>query len=126
MVCQLLALVFSLSNTPRIGFTLVKLCIKNIRAANWGTADVKWLVMDLTLLWKTALKYAPRMATKKILLRIATVKRLNLKADCQGVIPVVANCGIVAQLPKKSDNQYQPFYIESHPVHHLIYEQRIV
>jgi hypothetical protein len=68
---------------------------------------------------------------KIIVLRIATVKNLNLRADCQGVIPVVANRGtlesglprvipvvanggIGARFATQSEIQYQLFYIDSH------------
>jgi hypothetical protein len=44
-------------------------------------------------LWQTAV-FRPRIAKKKIFVsRIATDKILNLRADCQGVISVVANRG---------------------------------
>jgi hypothetical protein len=68
---------------------------KNLRpskiygAAKKVTIDVKWLVLDFTLLWQTMLKCVPRIATKKIIImRIATGKSLHLRADRQGVIPV--------------------------------------
>jgi hypothetical protein len=44
---------YSLGHTHsllRIGITLVKSRVKKIRHANRGTVDVKWLVLDFTLL----------------------------------------------------------------------------
>jgi hypothetical protein len=44
-------------------------------------------------LWQTTV-FRPRIAKKKIFVPwIATAKILNLRADCQGVISVVANSG---------------------------------
>jgi hypothetical protein len=43
--------------------------------------------------WHTG-EFRPQIATKKIIVpRIATVKCLNFRADCQGIIPLVANRG---------------------------------
>jgi hypothetical protein len=71
-----------------------------------GAVDVKWLVpvLDFILLWQTALQCVlrtiayrgirPRIATKKKMVpQIAIFEGLNLRADCQGVIPAVANSG---------------------------------
>jgi hypothetical protein len=44
------------NNPPRIGFTLVKSRIKKIRRREQGAVNVKWLVLDFTVLWQTALK----------------------------------------------------------------------
>jgi hypothetical protein len=53
----------------------------------------------------TQKKLVPWIATKKIIvLRIAIVKSLNLRADCQRVISVVANRGIGARFATTDGN----------------------
>jgi hypothetical protein len=77
---------------------------KRYGAAKKGPIDVlvKGQILDLTLLWQTAIKCVPKIATKKIIVPwIATAKSLNLRADCQGVIPVVENHNIRAQFATK-------------------------
>jgi hypothetical protein len=83
-----------LNIAPRIRFTLVKSGSKIYDALNRRSLDVKWLGLDstpllnsalkcLTLCWQTA-ACTPRIATMKMaLLRIAKVKSLNLRAECQ-------------------------------------------
>jgi hypothetical protein len=54
-----------LTNLPRIGFTHVKSRIKTIRRCEQGAVDVKWRVLDFTLLWQTALKCVPRITAPR-------------------------------------------------------------
>jgi hypothetical protein len=56
---------------------------QRIASSNRGTLDVKWRELDFSHLLSTRFKRVPRMAKNKIIgARIATVKSLNLKADC--------------------------------------------
>jgi hypothetical protein len=56
--------------------------------------------------------FKPWIATKKIIvLRIARVKSLNLRADCQEVIPVVTNRGTLeSHLPRGYSRCGEPRY----------------
>jgi hypothetical protein len=110
-----------LNNPPRIGLTLVKSHVEN----KWcikqrETVAVKWLAMNFTLLWQTALKCVPwhtvvlrlRIATMKIItLQIATDKSVNLIADYQRVIHVMANQGTLESgLPRGYSSCGKPRY----------------
>jgi hypothetical protein len=78
--------------------------LKRNDTVNRGTVDVKWLVLNFTLLWQTVLKCVPLTMVyhgvwtmdchKEIIVPQITipwiVKSLNLRVLCQGVIPVVA------------------------------------
>jgi hypothetical protein len=54
-----------LNNSPRIGFTLLSRASKRNCAANRGSVDVKWRVLDFTQLWQAALKYVPQIVAKR-------------------------------------------------------------
>jgi hypothetical protein len=93
-----------LNNPPRIGFTLLKSRIKTKRRREQGVCRCKMAGTGFHSCGKprsnvyhglrqTAV-FRPLIAKKKIfVLRIATAKILYLRADCQGVISVVANRG---------------------------------
>jgi hypothetical protein len=51
-----------LNNSPRIGLTPGKSCVKNYDATNRGALDVKWWVLEFSLLPSSALKCVPRNA----------------------------------------------------------------
>jgi hypothetical protein len=135
MVCQLWPLVVSLglNNPLSNGFTLAKSRIKRYDTTNRGDCVyVKWKILDFTLLWQTALSGVPRIVTKNLILPkiatkkiivwqiakkkiivpwIVTVRSLNLKADCQGFNPVVANRGTPESgVPRGYSCQGKPRY----------------
>jgi hypothetical protein len=98
----LLVVSLGLNNPPRIGFTLLKSRIKKIRHREQGGRRCKMAGTGFhSAEANRALICTADCHAEKIVPRIATAKSLNSRADCQWVIPDVANRGTLASgLPR--------------------------